>query len=192
MSGVQPARARPERDALVLEHLGMLPAVAYRTGATRCQDPALDLDDYLAVGAVGLLEAAAQWDPSKGASFRAFAWRGAAQAMRNQARDLSWRRRATLQPGRQLTSLELVAAPGGRRPAPDPGGGSEASVTRAAVQTAVAALPAGDRALIEAFYFADLDQATIARRLGITPNAVKCRLLAARRRLARSLRPEVA
>lgn len=53
----------------------------------------------------------------------------------------------------------------------------------AAVHTAIAKLPEAERQVVLMFYLADRSHAAIARFLGITPNAVKTRLYAARRKL---------
>jgi RNA polymerase sigma factor for flagellar operon FliA len=65
-------RSTAERDRLVEQYL---PLVRYVTARLAVTMPAtLDRDDFFSVGVIGLMQAASNWDPTRGASFKTFAY----------------------------------------------------------------------------------------------------------------------
>jgi RNA polymerase sigma factor for flagellar operon FliA len=62
---------KDERSRLVEEHLGYVRFVAVRT--MRTLHGRLDLDELVALGNVGLVEAASRFDPNRGVAFTTFA-----------------------------------------------------------------------------------------------------------------------
>jgi RNA polymerase sigma-70 factor (ECF subfamily) len=177
-----------EREACILDALGILPALACRTGVASIRHPVADREDYLQVGAAAIVEAADRYEPHRGTAFTTYAWRAARDAMLAEARRLRWRRQAAPRPGRQIVSLEAVLDPEDR--GDDLGEHAAATEDQVVLLAAVAALPPGQRDAVRLHYFADLDQAETARRLGITQSAVSLRLTAARAALAVALTTE--
>ncbi len=194
----RPLGVRPDataRDALVLEHLHLVPAVARRLGVA-CWDDlvAADRDDYLAAGAEALVRAARTWQPDAGSPFAPYAWAAIAWAMRYEQCWMRWRHQGRARPGRVLLSLhaplrhdpehptvtiaEVLAAPG------DPDGTVE---LRAAIEEAIDRLPPKLREAVRLCWLADLPQQDAARLLGVTQSAVSQRLRLARRELAGAL-----
>lgn len=77
-----------DRDQLVLEHVGLVKALAQRL-AQRL--PAqVELTDLVSVGVLGLIDAASRYKPSTGVPFDAFARRRVQGAMLDALRDLDW------------------------------------------------------------------------------------------------------
>ena len=62
----------PERDKRNEDHRGLVRALAIkvRTSLSR----RLDVDDLVAYGSTGLVEAARRWDPGRGVAFKTFAY----------------------------------------------------------------------------------------------------------------------
>jgi RNA polymerase sigma-70 factor (ECF subfamily) len=116
-----------------------------------------------------------------GAEFRPWMFAIAVNLARNRLR--WWRRRPTVELGEWMES----GAEAG-----DGGGVGAVALERAervaAVQAAVAALPADLREALVLFEFEELSQAEIAAVLRTTPKAVESRVARARERLRRSLR----
>ena len=65
-------RSIPERDRLVEQFLPLVRYVAARLPVT--MPNSLDRDDFYSVGVIGLMHAAATFDPARGASFKTFAY----------------------------------------------------------------------------------------------------------------------
>ncbi|MBL8748110.1 MAG: FliA/WhiG family RNA polymerase sigma factor [Planctomycetes bacterium] len=65
-------RTSAERDRLVEQYLPLVRYVVARLPVT--MPAALDRDDFYSVGVIGLMHAAATYDPSRGASFKTFAY----------------------------------------------------------------------------------------------------------------------
>jgi RNA polymerase sigma factor for flagellar operon FliA len=68
----QPRRSTAERDRLVEQFLPLVRYVVARLPVT--MPASLDRDDFYSVGVVGLMHAAATFDPGRGASFKTFAY----------------------------------------------------------------------------------------------------------------------
>ncbi len=65
-------RAREERDRLVESYLPLVHHIVGRIGSAL--PPPLDKEDLFGAGVLGLMHAAETYDPSKGASFKTFAY----------------------------------------------------------------------------------------------------------------------
>jgi RNA polymerase sigma-B factor len=87
--GAARARAVPadeqEREALILEHLPLVRALARRYA-----DRGEPLDDLIQVGTVGLINAADRFDPERGVDFRSFAAPTVLGEIRRHFRDRTW------------------------------------------------------------------------------------------------------
>lgn len=70
--GVSPACTESQRNALIEQHLDMVPKIVSRTvrrGAGR-----RDMDEYVSAGHLGLVQAARTFDPALGANFSVYAY----------------------------------------------------------------------------------------------------------------------
>ena len=198
------AAARPDpaaSDALVLEYLRLVPAVARHLRLDRWpQVAAVDRDDYLAAGAEALVRAARTWQPDAGSPFVPYAWAAIGWAMRAEQSRMRWRRQGRPRPGRTLLSLSATwdhypddpdATVADILPdptTPDPA----AAELRAVVREALARLRPAAREVVWWCWLHDRPQDEVARRLGITQPAVSQRLRLARRELTRVLAAAVA
>jgi RNA polymerase sigma factor for flagellar operon FliA len=91
---------RSTRDQLVLEHVGLVKALAQRL-AQRL--PAqVELTDLVSVGVLGLIDAATRYKASTGVPFDAFARRRVQGAMLDALRDLDWAPRSLRKMRRDL------------------------------------------------------------------------------------------
>jgi RNA polymerase sigma factor FliA len=89
-----------DRDALVLQHVSLVKAVAQRL-AHRL--PAqVEISDLVGVGVLGLIDAATRYKPSTGVPFDAFARRRVQGAMLDALRDLDWAPRSLRKMRRDL------------------------------------------------------------------------------------------
>lgn len=68
----RPMRSQEERDRLVEQYLPLVHYVVARLPVT--MPATLDRDDFFSVGVLGLMQAAANFDPTRGASFKTFAY----------------------------------------------------------------------------------------------------------------------
>lgn len=95
-----PQSTSPERDALVISHVGLVKAMARRL-AQRL--PAqVEMSDLISVGVMGLIDAAGRYKPSTGVPFDAFARRRVHGAMLDALRDLDWAPRSLRRMRREL------------------------------------------------------------------------------------------
>jgi RNA polymerase sigma factor (sigma-70 family) len=180
-----------DHDALVLEYLHLVPAVARHLHLDRARRPAapVDRDDYLAAGREALVRAAMTWRPG-GAAFETYAWTAISWAMRAEQRTMRWQQQGRVLLGRTVVSLDEHRGPSGSTIADtllEPGdafGDADLSVS---VEPAVARLRPPLREVVELCWLQDVAQKDAARRLGITQSAVSLRLRAARHVLARAL-----
>ncbi|HSJ72911.1 MAG TPA: SigB/SigF/SigG family RNA polymerase sigma factor [Miltoncostaeaceae bacterium] len=79
-----PARS-PDRERLILDHMGFVHALARRYG-----DRGEPLDDLVQAGMVGLVNAADRFDPARGSDFRSFAAPTVLGEIRRHFRDRTW------------------------------------------------------------------------------------------------------
>jgi RNA polymerase sigma factor FliA len=93
---------RTDRDQLVLQHVGLVKALAQRL-AQRL--PAqVEMTDLVSVGVLGLIDAATRYKASTGVPFEAFARRRVQGAMLDALRDLDWAPRSLRKMRRDLDS----------------------------------------------------------------------------------------
>jgi RNA polymerase sigma factor (sigma-70 family) len=180
------------RDALVLEHLHLVQAVARHLHLDRTRRPAapVDRDDYLAAGAEALVRAASTWEAGVGAKFETYAWTAIGWAMQAEQRAMRWRRQGEIRVGRTVISLHEHHAPSGLTIADtliDPASPHDDAGLSVSVEAAVTRLRPSLREVVELCWLQDLEQKEAARRLGITQSAVSLRLRATRHMLARAL-----
>jgi RNA polymerase sigma factor FliA len=88
------------RDELVIEHVGLVKAMAHRL-AQRLPSQ-VELTDLISVGVLGLIDAAGRYRPSTGVPFDAFARRRVQGAMLDSLRDLDWAPRSLRRMRRDL------------------------------------------------------------------------------------------
>jgi RNA polymerase sigma factor for flagellar operon FliA len=107
-AGLESADRRPGegetavRDQLVLQHLGLVKALAHRLA--RRLPSQVEISDLIGVGVVGLIEAAHRYRPSMGVPFDAFARQRLQGAMLDALRDLDWAPRSLRKVRRDLDS----------------------------------------------------------------------------------------
>lgn len=98
------AKPRPDAatlDNLVVEHASLVKRIAYHL-ANRLTGN-VDVDDLIQAGMIGLLEAAGNYEPSKGANFETFAGIRIRGAMLDEVRRSDWTPRSVYQKLRQVT-----------------------------------------------------------------------------------------
>jgi len=81
-----------DRDRLVEQHLSLVQAIAAKLKRTLGRT--IDLEDLVAYGQKGLVEAAQRFDPTQGASFTTFAYYRVRGAMLDGLRTMGWYSRA--------------------------------------------------------------------------------------------------
>lgn len=158
----------------VVKHLGLVHLVARRRYLT---DPALEYEDIVGAGMVGLMKAAQSYNPSRGA-FSGYA----VPRIRGEIGEL-FRRQQSLE--RTDTRVD------------DPGPLADDRPTaldehlqierRDKLRAAVDRLPAHERAVIAGVYFGNQKAKVIALRLGLTESRISQLRAAALRRLALTL-----
>jgi RNA polymerase sigma factor FliA len=98
MTAPQPNFA--DRDALVIQHVGLVKAMAHRL-AQRLPSQ-VEMTDLISVGVLGLIDAAGRYRPAMGVPFDAFARRRVQGAMLDALRDLDWAPRSLRRMRRDL------------------------------------------------------------------------------------------
>jgi RNA polymerase sigma factor for flagellar operon FliA len=84
--------AGPEKNQLVEQHLSLVQAIARKL--KRTLGASIDLEDLIAYGSKGLVEAAERFDPRHGATFSTFAYYRIRGAMFDGLRTMGWYSRA--------------------------------------------------------------------------------------------------
>lgn len=92
VTNVEPDMDTATRDQLVMEHVGLVKAMASRL-ANRLP-PQVEVSELVSVGVLGLIDAAGRFRPSLGVPFSAFARRRIHGAMLDSLRGLDWAPRA--------------------------------------------------------------------------------------------------
>jgi RNA polymerase sigma factor for flagellar operon FliA len=77
-------RSAEERDRLVEQYLPLVRYVVARLPVT--MPASLDRDDFFSVGVIGLMHAASTFDPTRGASFKTFAYTAVRGAILDEVR----------------------------------------------------------------------------------------------------------
>jgi RNA polymerase sigma factor for flagellar operon FliA len=87
-----------QRDEMFMLHQGLVRAIAWKTHQ-RCPHT-VDMDDLVAYGQIGLLEAIAAFDAKRGRKFTTYAWHRIRGAMLDGLGKMSWFDRAAYEAGR--------------------------------------------------------------------------------------------
>lgn len=100
-------------DELVHQHAGLVKRIAYHLANRLAGN--VDVDDLIQAGMIGLLEAAGNYEPAKGANFETFAGIRVRGAMLDEVRRSDWTPRSVHQKLRQVTeATRTVEARTGR------------------------------------------------------------------------------
>lgn len=180
------------RDALVLEHLHLVPAVARHLHPDRVRRPVapVDRDDYLAAGREALVRAVGTWQAGAGTKFETYAWTAITWAMRAEERSMRWHRQGQARDDRTVVSLHAHHAGSGLTIADtliDPASPHDDVALAVSVEAVVDRLRPTLREVVRLCWLEDMPQKDAARQLGITQPAVAMRLQAARHVLTRAL-----
>jgi RNA polymerase sigma factor for flagellar operon FliA len=99
--GIRSAECLPPVDQLVLEHGELVKRIAYHVVARL---PAhIEVDDLIQAGMIGLLNAAQNFTPNKGANFETYAGIRIRGAMLDEARKSNWTPRSTFRNAKQVS-----------------------------------------------------------------------------------------
>ena len=105
--------AYPSQDELVLQSIGLVKRIACHLAARL--PSCVDMDDLLQAGMIGLLEAAGNFDASRGASFDTYAGIRIRGAMLDEVRKLDWTPRSVHRKHRQVSeAMRDIEAEAGR------------------------------------------------------------------------------
>lgn len=91
------------QDDLIIDNIDLVKRIAHHLAARL--PPSVDIDDLTQVGMIGLLEAANNFDSSKGASFHTYAGIRIRGAMLDEVRKLNWTPRSVYQKYRQVSDM---------------------------------------------------------------------------------------
>ena len=101
------------QDDLISEHIGLVKRIAHHLVARL--PSSVDINDLLQAGMFGLLEAASNFDASKGASFDTYAGIRIRGAMLDEVRKSDWTPRSVYQKYRQVAeAIRAIEAERGR------------------------------------------------------------------------------
>jgi len=173
-------KSRPEHDAMVLEHQGLVRAIAWRIH--RKLAGKVDLDDLVAYGQLGLLEAIAAFDSTRNLKFTTYAWHRIRGAILDGLGRMTWFARADFERGGYESGAgQAPAVAESRRPArnefdaaamPDREPGAAERAMRleliAFLADLVATLPDKEAALLRATFYEGRTLTEAARRIGIS------------------------
>lgn len=101
------AHQREDKEALIAEYLPLVKKIALHLYARLPAD--IDLDDLLQVGLMGLMDAAAHYDPSEGASFATYSGIRVRGAILDELRRLNWAPRSLQQKIKRLAEATRSA-----------------------------------------------------------------------------------
>src|SRR5258708_35319859 len=96
-----------EREGLLEGPLPQFKVIAERLGAKL--PPAVDVDDLMGAGMLGLLDAVEKFDPAKGVLFKTYAEMRVRGAMLDSLRDLDWAPRSMRRRAREVEAGYLEA-----------------------------------------------------------------------------------
>jgi RNA polymerase sigma factor for flagellar operon FliA len=109
---------RSRRDAVVMEHLSLVKAIAVRVHESL--PVYVDLDDLIHAGIIGLFDAATKFDPDKQVTFAAYAKHRIKGAMLDSLRQLDWASRDLRRQHKQVdTAIHDLTAELHRAPTED-------------------------------------------------------------------------
>lgn len=173
MLSISAAREISTRDRLVLEHMGLVSSIAVKL--KQRLPPCFELDDLKQAGMLGLLEAAATFDPARhpGVEFAAFARRRIKGAMQDSvgmhsARSKRSRARNWLESTRPpIAEHNSRPGDGAARETPDGAARADALLEqrerREVLRELLSHLTPNESVVIELHYGRDLEMAEIAR-----------------------------
>ena len=98
---LQPAAGLPPIDELVLKHGELVKRIAYHV-VSRLPSH-IEVDDLIQAGMIGLLNAAQNYTPTKGANFETYAGIRIRGAMLDEARKSNWTPRSTFRNAKQVS-----------------------------------------------------------------------------------------
>ncbi|MDH3747791.1 MAG: RNA polymerase sigma factor FliA [Gammaproteobacteria bacterium] len=112
------AAAKYSNDDLITRNIGLVKRIAHHLGARL--PSSVDVDDLIQSGMVGLLEAAGNFDPERGASFETYAGIRIRGAMLDDIRKHDWTPRSVHHKYRQVTeAIHEIEAECGRAAEPN-------------------------------------------------------------------------
>lgn len=112
-----PRTAPRDADALVERHAELVKRIAYHLVGRL--PPSVEVDDLIQAGMIGLLEAAANYSPDRGASFETYAGIRIRGAMLDALRKLDWAPRAVHRRAREVAAAVRAVEAGTGREARD-------------------------------------------------------------------------
>jgi RNA polymerase sigma factor FliA len=98
---LQPAAGLPSMDELVLKHGELVKRIAYHV-VSRLPSH-IEVDDLIQAGMIGLLNAAQNYTPTKGANFETYAGIRIRGAMLDEARKSNWTPRSTFRHAKEVS-----------------------------------------------------------------------------------------
>lgn len=173
-------KSQADHDAMVFEHQGLVRAIAWKIH--RKLAGRADLDDLIAYGQLGLLEAIAAFDATRNFKFTTYAWHRIRGAILDGLGRMTWFARADFERGKYESGAgEAADATENRRPArsefdattmPDREPGAAERAMRleliAFLADLVATLPEKEAALLRATFYEGRTLTEAARRVGIS------------------------
>ena len=115
MTGYSQATLTPTDDDLVTTHLELVKRIAHHLLAKLPSN--VDVDDLMQAGLIGLIEAAANYNSNKGASFETYAGIRIRGAMLDEVRKLDWTPRSVHQKYRYVSvAMQKLESELGRSP----------------------------------------------------------------------------
>jgi RNA polymerase sigma factor for flagellar operon FliA len=110
---IRPAQGLPPIDELVLKHAELVKRIAYHV-VSRLPSH-IEVDDLIQAGMIGLLNAAQNFTPTKGANFETYAGIRIRGAMLDEARRANWAPRSTFRHAKQVSqAIRAVESKTGR------------------------------------------------------------------------------
>ena len=88
-------------DELVVRHADLVKRIAYHLVSK--MPPHVEVEDLIQAGMIGLINAAQNYSPSKGANFETYAGIRIRGAMLDEARKASWTPRSTVRQAKQIS-----------------------------------------------------------------------------------------
>ena len=130
-----------ELDAFVKDYQGLVRSIALKLRAQL--DLTCDLDDLIAFGNQGLLEAKSRFDPTRGVQMNTFAYYRIRGAVLDGVRRMAYLPRRIHQKVRAAESLDLIAEPIGDARAASPEAKADRVATAQALDDALSRVTAG-------------------------------------------------
>lgn len=177
------APSAAQRDEMFMLHQGLVRAIAWKTHQRLPRN--VELDDLVAYGQIGLLEAIAAFDATRGRKFTTYAWHRIRGAMLDGLGKMAWFDRAAYERGhyeRQPAATSGTGdAPPARHPAqtdlenvtamsrePDAGEASLRLELVMFLRDLLAVLPEKEALLLRGTFFEGRTLTEAARRVGIS------------------------